>query len=50
MFVGRNSNYDVINVLCPKAMINWKYFLMCFDNQINTTIFSKYSQASFAEL
>jgi len=47
MFVGRNSNCDVINALCSKAMITWKYFLMCFHNQINTTIYSKYSQTSF---
>ena len=47
MFVGRNIDCDVINVLCLKAMTTWKYFLMCFDNQIDTTICSKYSQTSF---
>ena len=50
MFVGRNSNCDVINALCPKAIITWKYFLMCFDNEINTTIYSKYSQTCLSEL
>ena len=29
MFVGRNSNHDVINALFSKAMMTWKYFLMC---------------------
>jgi len=46
MLVERNSKCDVINALCSKAMITWKYFLMCFHNQINTTIYSKYSQIS----
>jgi len=40
IFVGTNSDYDVINALYPKAMITWKFFLMCFDNEINTTIYS----------
>jgi len=49
IFVGTNSDYDVINALCPKA-ITWKIFLMCFDNEINTTIYSKYSQTCLSEL
>jgi len=41
MFVGTNNNYDVINALQPKAMVTWKSFLVCFDNKINTTIYSE---------
>jgi len=48
IFVGTNSNCDVINALCLKA-ITWK-FLICFDNQINTTIYSKYSHTCLSEL
>ena len=50
VFVGTNSDCDVINALCPKAVITWKNFLMCFDNEINTTIYSKYSQTCLSEL
>ena len=49
MFVVRNNNCDEINALCSKEMITWKYFLMCFDNEINTIIYSKYSQTSFVQ-
>jgi len=50
IFVGTNSDCDVINALCPKAVITWKIFLMCFDNEINTTIYCKYSQTCLSEL
>jgi len=50
IFVGTNSDCDVIYALCPKAMITWNFFLMYFDNEINTTIYSKYSQTCLSEL
>ena len=50
IFVGTNSDCDVMNALCPKAMITWKIFLMCFDNEINTAIYPKYSQTCLSEL
>jgi len=42
MFVGTNINCDVIIALRPKAMTVWKSFLVCFDNEIETTIYSKW--------
>jgi len=41
MFLVRNIDCDVINALWQKAMIIWKSFLVCFDNEIKTTIYSK---------
>ena len=41
-FVGRNSHCDVINALCPKPVI--------FDNEINSIIYSKYSQTCLSHL
>jgi len=50
IFVGTNSDCDVINALSSKAVLTWKIFLVCFDNEINTTIYSKYSQTYLSEL
>jgi len=36
MFIGTNSDYDVINVLSLKEVTTWKAFLVCFDYEINT--------------
>jgi len=36
MFLRTKINCDVINVLEPKAMIIWKSFLVCFNNEVNT--------------
>jgi len=47
-FVGTDSDCDVINALCPKPVIAWKFFLMCFDNEINTTY--KDNQTCLSEL
>jgi len=40
MFVRINSDRLVITAPWLKAMITWKSFLLCFDNEINTTICS----------
>jgi len=40
MFTGANVSCDVINALWPKAQAR-KSFLVCFDNEVNTTIYSK---------
>jgi len=48
--VGTNSDCDVLIALCQKAMISSIFFLMCFDNEINTTIYSKYGQTCLSEL
>ena len=41
MFIGTNSDCDLINVLWPKANDNLVTFPWAFDNEINTTIYSK---------
>jgi len=50
IFVGTNNDHDVINALCSKAMITWKFFSYVFDNEINTTMYSKYSQICLSKL
>jgi len=30
IFVGTNSDCDVVNALCSKAMITWKFFSYVF--------------------
>jgi len=47
-FVGTNSDCDVINALCLKPVITCRFFLMCFDNEINTTYKDK--QTCLSEL
>jgi len=41
MFIWEQTAIDVINALQPKAMITWKSFLVCFDQEINTSFYSK---------
>ena len=51
IFVGTNSDCDVINALCPKATITWKFFSYVFWQWDQyTTIYSKYSQTCLSEL